>query len=157
MIGSIPTETDAEKLRVERLKQMTPEKIAPLAVYLCSDKADGITGQIIGVRNNEIFLFSQTAPDPRAAPLRRLDAREARRAAQGRLQAVADAARALRRRVHLGSGLMAIVYDKLLALKIPDVERTYTQARSDLLCAEPRLRSGPDERGAASVRAARTI
>ena len=62
MIGSIPTETDAEKQRVERLKQMTPEKIAPLAVYLCSDKADGISGQIIGVRNNEIFLFSQPRP-----------------------------------------------------------------------------------------------
>jgi NAD(P)-dependent dehydrogenase (short-subunit alcohol dehydrogenase family) len=62
MIGSIPTETDAEKLRVERLKQMTPEKIAPLAVYLCSDKAEGISGQIIGVRNNEIFLFNQTRP-----------------------------------------------------------------------------------------------
>ena len=62
MIGSIPTETDAEKLRVERLKQMTPEKIAPLAVYLCSEKADGISGQIFGVRNNEIFLFSQPRP-----------------------------------------------------------------------------------------------
>jgi NAD(P)-dependent dehydrogenase (short-subunit alcohol dehydrogenase family) len=62
MIGSIPTETEAEKLRVERLKQMTPEKIAPLAVYLCSDRADGITGQIFGIRNNEIFLFSQPRP-----------------------------------------------------------------------------------------------
>ena len=62
MIGSIPTETEQEKLRVERLKQMTPEKIAPLAVYLASDKAEGITGQIIGVRNNEIFLFSQPRP-----------------------------------------------------------------------------------------------
>jgi NAD(P)-dependent dehydrogenase (short-subunit alcohol dehydrogenase family) len=62
MIGSIPTETEQEKLRVERLKQMTPDKIAPLAVYLCSDKADGITGQIIGVRNNEIFLYSQPRP-----------------------------------------------------------------------------------------------
>src|SRR4029079_9856792 len=59
MIGSIPTETDAEKQRVERLKQMTPDKIAPLAVYLCSDKAEGVSGQIIGVRNNEIFLYSQ--------------------------------------------------------------------------------------------------
>ena len=48
--------------RVERLKQMTPDKIAPLAVYLCSDRADGITGQIIGVRNNEIFLYSQPRP-----------------------------------------------------------------------------------------------
>jgi NAD(P)-dependent dehydrogenase (short-subunit alcohol dehydrogenase family) len=62
MIGSIPTETDAEKQRVERLKQMTPEKIAPLAVYLCSPASDGISGQIFGVRNNEIFLFSQTRP-----------------------------------------------------------------------------------------------
>ena len=62
MIGSIPTETEAEKQRVERLKQMTPDKIAPLAVYLCSDKADGISGQIIGVRNNEIFLYSQPRP-----------------------------------------------------------------------------------------------
>ena len=62
MIGSIPTDTPAEKARVERLKQMTPEKVAPLVVYLCSDKADGISGQIFGVRNNEIFLFSQPRP-----------------------------------------------------------------------------------------------
>src|SRR5215212_3497865 len=62
MIGSIPTETEQEKQRVERLKQMTPDKIAPLAVYLCSEKAEGISGQIIGVRNNEIFLYSQPRP-----------------------------------------------------------------------------------------------
>jgi hypothetical protein len=41
---------------------MTPEKIAPLVVYLASDNADGITGQIFGVRNNEVFLFSQPRP-----------------------------------------------------------------------------------------------
>ena len=57
-----PDRDRAEKQRVERLKQMTPDKIAPLAVYLCSDKADGISGQIIGVRNNEIFLFTQPRP-----------------------------------------------------------------------------------------------
>src|SRR5712692_8414680 len=62
MIGSIPTETDAEKERVARLQQMTPEKIAPLVVYLGSDKATGISGQIFSVRNNEIFLFNQTRP-----------------------------------------------------------------------------------------------
>ena len=62
MIGSIPTETEQEKQRVERLKTMTPDKIAPLAVYLCSDKAEGVSGQIIGVRNNEIFLYSQPRP-----------------------------------------------------------------------------------------------
>jgi NAD(P)-dependent dehydrogenase (short-subunit alcohol dehydrogenase family) len=62
MIGSIPAETDAEKERVARLQQMTPEKIAPLAVYLASDKAAGISGQILSVRNNEVFLFNQTRP-----------------------------------------------------------------------------------------------
>src|SRR4029077_16304854 len=41
MIGSIPTETDAEKQRVERLKQMTPDKIAPLAGYFCFAQARG--------------------------------------------------------------------------------------------------------------------
>jgi NAD(P)-dependent dehydrogenase (short-subunit alcohol dehydrogenase family) len=62
MIGSIPAETPAEKARVERIQQMTPEKIAPLAVYLACDRADGISGQIFSVRNNEIFLFSQPRP-----------------------------------------------------------------------------------------------
>ncbi|MBI4275108.1 MAG: SDR family oxidoreductase [Rhizobiales bacterium] len=62
MIGSIPAETPEEKARVERIQQMTPEKIAPLAVYLSSDRAEGISGQIFSVRNNEIFLFSQPRP-----------------------------------------------------------------------------------------------
>ena len=62
MIGSIPTETDAEKARVERIKQMTPAKIAPLAVALCSDAAQDTNGQIFAVRNNEIFLISQPRP-----------------------------------------------------------------------------------------------
>jgi NAD(P)-dependent dehydrogenase (short-subunit alcohol dehydrogenase family) len=62
MIDSIPVETAEEKARVERMQQMTPEKIAPLTVYLGSDSAEGISGQIFGVRNNEIFLFSQPRP-----------------------------------------------------------------------------------------------
>jgi len=62
MIGSIPAETAEEKARVEKLQQMTPEKNAPLAVYLASDAAAGISGQIFSVRNNEIFLFGQTRP-----------------------------------------------------------------------------------------------
>jgi NAD(P)-dependent dehydrogenase (short-subunit alcohol dehydrogenase family) len=62
MIDSIPAATPQEKARVERFREMTPEKIAPLAVYLGSDRAEGITGQIFGVRNNEIFLFSQPRP-----------------------------------------------------------------------------------------------
>jgi hypothetical protein len=62
MINSIPAETEEEKHRVERFRQMTPEKIAPLVVYLSSDRADGVTGQVFGVRNNEIFLFNQPRP-----------------------------------------------------------------------------------------------
>ena len=62
MISSIPTETDAEKDRVAKLKRMTPEKIAPMVVFLASDAARGISGQIFAVRNNEIFLISQPRP-----------------------------------------------------------------------------------------------
>ena len=62
MIGTIPAETDAEKARIERMKQMTPAKIAPLAVALCSDASATVTGQVFAVRNNEIFLMSQPRP-----------------------------------------------------------------------------------------------
>ena len=62
MIDSIPAETEAEKARVAAFQQMTPEKIAPLAVYLGSDRADGISGQIFSVRNNEIYLFNANRP-----------------------------------------------------------------------------------------------
>jgi len=62
MIGSIPTETDDQKERVEKLKTMETAKIAPLAVYLVSDAAKDVSGQIFGVRANELFLFSQNRP-----------------------------------------------------------------------------------------------
>jgi hypothetical protein len=41
---------------------MTPAKIAPLAVALCSDASADTNGQIFAVRNNEIFLISQPRP-----------------------------------------------------------------------------------------------
>ena len=62
MIGSIPTETDEQKARVERLQRMETSKIAPLAVYLASDEAADVSGQIFAVRANEIFLMSQSRP-----------------------------------------------------------------------------------------------
>ena len=62
MIGSIPTETPEQKARVEKLKSMETVKIAPLAVYLASDASVDVSGQIFGVRANEIFLFSQNRP-----------------------------------------------------------------------------------------------
>jgi NAD(P)-dependent dehydrogenase (short-subunit alcohol dehydrogenase family) len=62
LIGSIPTETEAERQRVERMKTMGPEKIAPLVCYLASDLSQGVNGQIFAVRRNEIFLMSQPRP-----------------------------------------------------------------------------------------------
>ena len=62
MIDSIPAQTEAEKARIARIRDMTPEKIAPLAVYLGSDQASGISGQILSARNNEIYLFNQNRP-----------------------------------------------------------------------------------------------
>lgn len=47
---------------VDRLfKGMTPEHIAPLVVFLASQEARRITGQVFGVRGKEIYLFSQPA------------------------------------------------------------------------------------------------
>jgi NAD(P)-dependent dehydrogenase (short-subunit alcohol dehydrogenase family) len=48
MVGTIPA--------------LLPERIAPVAVALLSDQARDVTGQVFGVRNNEIFLFSQPMP-----------------------------------------------------------------------------------------------
>lgn len=62
MIGTIPDDTPEQQARLEKIKQMTPAQQAPLAVYLASDAAVGVTGQIFGVRKNEIFLFSQNRP-----------------------------------------------------------------------------------------------
>ncbi|MDR2990327.1 MAG: SDR family oxidoreductase [Burkholderiaceae bacterium] len=62
MINSIKIDSPEQAARVEKIKQMTPAKIAPLAVYLASDQAADVSGQIFSVRNNEIFLMSQPRP-----------------------------------------------------------------------------------------------
>ena len=62
LIGTIPTDTPEQQARVEKIKQMTPARIAPVAVALASDRARDVTGQIFAVRNNEIYLMSQSRP-----------------------------------------------------------------------------------------------
>ncbi len=62
MIGTISSDTPEQQARLEKIKQMKSAHQAPLAVYLASDAAKGVTGQIFGVRMNEIFLFNQNRP-----------------------------------------------------------------------------------------------
>src|SRR6476660_4382222 len=62
MIGTIPADTPDQQARLAKIKRMETAKIAPLAVYLASDASQEVTGQIFGVRANEIFLMSQSRP-----------------------------------------------------------------------------------------------
>lgn len=62
MTGNIPADTPDQIARVENLKKMTPDKNAPMAVYLASDAAAGVSGQIFAVRMNEIMLMGQSRP-----------------------------------------------------------------------------------------------
>jgi NAD(P)-dependent dehydrogenase (short-subunit alcohol dehydrogenase family) len=39
-----------------------PEAIAPVVAFLASDRASHVTGQVIGVRGNQVTLFSHPAP-----------------------------------------------------------------------------------------------
>jgi len=62
MIGTIPVSDESQRARVEKLKQMTPDKVASVVVALASERAAHVTGQIFAVRNNEIFVMSQSRP-----------------------------------------------------------------------------------------------
>ncbi len=62
MTSSIPADTPEQQARVAKLQQMTPDKNAPLAVFLASDAAAGFTGQVFATRHHEIFLMSQSRP-----------------------------------------------------------------------------------------------
>jgi NAD(P)-dependent dehydrogenase (short-subunit alcohol dehydrogenase family) len=62
MIGTIPTENEAQRARVEKIKKLSPAHIAPMAAFLASDAAKDVTGQVFGVRGKEIMLFSHERP-----------------------------------------------------------------------------------------------
>ena len=62
MVGSIPQETPEQQARMKVIERLKAEKIAPFVVALMSDAAKDVSGQIFGVRNNEIYLFSQPRP-----------------------------------------------------------------------------------------------
>ncbi len=62
MTDSIPTNTPEQQARVKKIQQMTPDKNAPMAVFLASDAAKDVTGQVFGTRLNEIFLMGTIRP-----------------------------------------------------------------------------------------------
>lgn len=62
MVDTIPTTTPEGAARMEINRRLEAAKIAPFACALMTDAARSVTGQIFGVRNNEIFLFSQPRP-----------------------------------------------------------------------------------------------
>jgi NAD(P)-dependent dehydrogenase (short-subunit alcohol dehydrogenase family) len=62
MTSSIPAESAEQQARVAKLQQMTPDKNAPMAVFLASDAAHAVSGQVFAVRHNEIFLMGQSRP-----------------------------------------------------------------------------------------------
>jgi len=62
MTQSIPATTPEQQARLAKIQQMTPDKNAPMAVFLSSDAAKGVSGQVFGTRMNEIILFSSPRP-----------------------------------------------------------------------------------------------
>jgi len=63
MIASLmPADMPKDHPALQRYRDMGPDRIAPLAVFLASDAARDVTNQIFGVRGNEICLFSKPRP-----------------------------------------------------------------------------------------------
>ena len=60
MVTSVPTNDPAAF--AEKRKHMTAEKLVPMSVYLASDDAADVNGQVFAVRGNEIFVMSQPRP-----------------------------------------------------------------------------------------------
>lgn len=62
MTSNIKADSAEQEERINRLRQMKPEKIVPLVNALLSDQTADITCQIFSVRNNELFLMNQIRP-----------------------------------------------------------------------------------------------
>ncbi|MGI9022225.1 MAG: SDR family oxidoreductase, partial [Acidimicrobiales bacterium] len=62
MTESIPPVTDKLREYLDSAPMATADDIAPVAVWLCSPAATGITGQVVGARGAAITLWSQPRP-----------------------------------------------------------------------------------------------
>ncbi len=75
MIETVPGQTEAQLQA--RAAKTRPDHIAQLIAFLGTDAAAGVSGQIFGVRGNEIYLYNQPRPIRIMARPERLDAGEA--------------------------------------------------------------------------------
>ena len=137
MIDSIPTNTPEQQKRVEGLKKLVPEKIAPFVIALLSaTPAQSVTGQIFGVRNNEIYPLLAAAPHPHRAYVGRLDAGNDRRARLPDVRERFLSAAPLWRCLHLGPRLtMPLRPDLLLAHELRAETRQRYERRDAILYA----------------------
>jgi NAD(P)-dependent dehydrogenase (short-subunit alcohol dehydrogenase family) len=63
MVEATPNQTPEMAARIERRGRVQkPEHVANLAVFLLSNAAKGINGQIFGARGGEVYLYSQPRP-----------------------------------------------------------------------------------------------
>jgi len=62
LIGTLPSETEAERKRLARMQAMTPEQVAPVAVFLSDAASQDVNGQVLVVRGNELIVMSQPRP-----------------------------------------------------------------------------------------------
>jgi NAD(P)-dependent dehydrogenase (short-subunit alcohol dehydrogenase family) len=65
MTESVPTGTPEQQERARQREHVPAEKNAPLVVFLASDAAKDINGQVFYSRKNELILFSQMRPHQR--------------------------------------------------------------------------------------------
>lgn len=63
MLASIPVKSEEQGRRLARLREkMRADQVAHPVVALMADSANGMTGQILALRGNEIILMSQPRP-----------------------------------------------------------------------------------------------
>ena len=105
MIDSIPAETPEQKKRVEGLKKLEPEKVAPFVVALCADARARRQRADLRRAQQRDLPVQPAAAGAQRAPQRRLDAGERRRDRAADAACPLLRARPVERCVHVGSGL----------------------------------------------------
>ena len=105
LIGTIPTETEAEKARVAKIQQMGPEKIAPVCALSAQRRRQGRHRADFRGAHERDLPDGPVAPAALGPPRRRLDPADHRRARHAGAEVVVLQARPLRGYFQLGCDL----------------------------------------------------